>query len=191
MTTIFTVHADGAPERLRRDVECLVALGIGLVTPVTGPISRVQAVLADPAGMAQRAVAAYVVLAGAPLDPDQRTQEVRAFTRICGGNDGLSVPLPDGGALVLFNSRLNTTVMQFAKPVLHELVHASQFDRPGVRARVAAHLRRAYGIDPQQMREEAAHERLLAAEEREAYAAENQARALITAFTTSRLEAVR
>ncbi|MER7662999.1 hypothetical protein [Streptomyces sp. NPDC096193] len=78
----------------------------------------------------------------------------------------------DGSVLVLINVDQNDSPGEFAITLVHELVHAMQFSRKGVRERIIRDRRDAFKVERQSRRQAREHERGLADEEREAYSRE-------------------
>ncbi|MBL1096883.1 hypothetical protein [Streptomyces coffeae] len=73
------------------------------------------------------------------------------------------------GVLVVINAeecRGRTT--EITKTVVHELVHAAQYARPGRRAAILRHLRNNYGLEPMAAAEVRAANRQIDTDEREA-----------------------
>ncbi|MFE5239920.1 MULTISPECIES: hypothetical protein [unclassified Streptomyces] len=82
------------------------------------------------------------------------------------------VPCADGGVLVVINVDQHPNEATFAITVVHELVHAMQTSRKDVRERLIAGLRHDLGVERLSRRASREHDRLLEAEEREAYGRE-------------------
>ncbi|MFD6415007.1 hypothetical protein [Streptomyces sp. NPDC060194] len=162
-----------------RDARTLAPLAAHVVgRAVPGRMPSVQITLTTPQGLAELAVGAEIALTGA-VTSRARNRAVTATARQARKSAGRAVPLPGDKVLILLNVRQHRTREDVAVTLVHELTHAMQFSRPGVRERIITDLRDDFGIHPQPRRAAREHARRLRDEEREAYAAEHLA-ALIT-----------
>ncbi|MFC7309459.1 hypothetical protein ACFQVC_35270 [Streptomyces monticola] len=164
-----------------RTAKRLAAQAVPLVErAVPGRMPNLQITLTTPRGMAELAVEAEAELAG-EVDKRAKARELRDANRIARDHSGRAVPLVDGGVLVAINVEQHRTEAEFAVTLVHELVHAMQFSRKGVRERVVREVRDAFGVEKQSRRQAREHERALEDEEREAYGHEYLANQLIDA----------
>ncbi|WP_328861308.1 hypothetical protein [Streptomyces sp. NBC_00306] len=138
---------------------------------VPGRMPDVQITLTNPRGLAELATTAEAELAGG-VDKRVRDREERHAAREARDVAGRAVPLMDGSVLVLINVDQNASPGEFAITLVHELVHAMQFSRKGVRERIIRDRRDAFKVERQSRRHAREHERGLADEEREAYSRE-------------------
>ncbi|MFF7204240.1 hypothetical protein [Streptomyces sp. NPDC008141] len=138
---------------------------------VPGSMPDVQITLTNPRGLAELATMAEAELAGG-VDQRVRDREERHAAREARNVAGRAVPLADGSVLVLINVDHNNSPGEFAITLVHELVHAMQFSRKGVRERIIRDRCDAFKVEPQSRRQAREHERGLDEEEREAYSRE-------------------
>ncbi|NBM18799.1 hypothetical protein [Streptomyces sp. GC420] len=148
---------------------------------VPGRMPRIEVTVTTTRGMAELAAAADVALAGGVVDSRTRSRAERDARRTARESAGRAAALPDGGVLILLNAEQHHSADEVAVTLVHELTHAMQFSRRGVRERMTGHLRDALGIARQTRRAQREHLRLLAQEEAEAYAAEHLATQLTSA----------
>ncbi|MFE7120841.1 hypothetical protein ACFU99_35975 [Streptomyces sp. NPDC057654] len=141
---------------------------------VPGRMPPVEITVTGPRGLAELAVAAEVALAGGAA-PELRADALRDHGRLARSAAGCAVALPGGGVRILLVGRAHRGIEDVAATLVHELVHAMQFSRPGVRQRIVRDLRDAYGVAPQSPQAAREHLRLIDEEEAEAYAAERLA----------------
>lgn len=151
---------------------------------VPGSMSDVQITLTNPRGMAELATTAEAELAGG-VDPRVKDRAERAAAREARDAAGRAVPLADGSVLVLINVEQNDSPGEFAITLVHELVHAMQFSRKGVRERIVRDLRDGFKVDRQSRRQAREHERCLDEEEREAYSREYLANQVVPGATAA------
>ncbi|MFD8949438.1 hypothetical protein ACFV0B_11345 [Streptomyces xanthophaeus] len=92
-------------------------------------------------------------------------------------NLGLTTPTPEGVLVVFDAGALKPEPQHWVdETVVHELVHAVQFSRPGVRERSLKGMRNNYGIEPMSNVGAWKANRIVARDEREAQALEVLAR---------------
>ncbi|MET7384800.1 hypothetical protein ACFYPT_02630 [Streptomyces sp. NPDC005529] len=139
---------------------------------VPGTMPDVQITLTNPRGMAELATLAEVELAGGGVDKRVAQREERHAAREGRDAAGRAVPLADGSVLVLINVDQNQSPGEFAITLVHELVHAMQFSRKGVRERIIRDRRDCFNIERQSRRQARENERCHDEEEREAYSRE-------------------
>ncbi|MDJ0463646.1 hypothetical protein [Streptomyces sp. H27-C3] len=170
-----------APHKLfgRRDIvreaKYLAPLAARIVErSVPGRMPRVQVTVTTPRGLAELATSAETALVG-DVDDRVRARALADANRHARGAAGRAVALPDGGVLLLLNAHQHRTADDVAVTLVHELTHAMQYSRPGVRERMIRDLRDGFGIEPQSRREDRESARRLRAEEKEAYRAEHLA----------------
>ncbi|MEU9136177.1 hypothetical protein AB0D33_09460 [Streptomyces sp. NPDC048404] len=151
---------------------------------VPGRMPDVQITLTNPRGMAELAVTAEAEMAGGV---DKRVKDRAERTAARDGRDmaGRAVPLADGSVLVLVNVDQNGSPGEFAITLVHELVHAMQFSRRGVRERIVRDLRDDFKVERQTRRQAREHERCLDEEEREAYSREYLADQIVPGATAA------
>ncbi|MFD6496205.1 hypothetical protein [Streptomyces sp. NPDC060188] len=139
---------------------------------VTGSMPDVQITLTNPRGMAELATLAEVELAGGGVDKRVAQREERHAAREGRSVFGRAVPLADGSVLILINVDRTESPGEFAITLVHELVHAMQFSRKGVRERIIRDRRHCFNIERQSRRQSREQERCHDEEEREAYSRE-------------------
>lgn len=180
--TVSTHKAFGHRQSLRTAKQ-LARRAVPLVNrAVPGSMPDVQIVLTTARGIAELSVAAEVELVGGASRWAQ-AKAVREANRHAREAAGRAVPLADGGALILLNLDQHRTPADFAITLVHELVHAMQFSRRGVRERVIADVRDAFGLQRQSHRERRESARALEREEDEAYGREFLAAQLVPGAT--------
>ncbi|MGI5053175.1 hypothetical protein ACM9HC_24100 [Streptomyces sp. JAC18] len=147
---------------------------------VSGRMPNVKVVLTGERNLAEVTTAAEWETAGCT---DKRTQSraLRDAKRYARDVAGRSIPLADGGVLVVINVDQHPNEATFAITLVHELVHAMQTSRKGVRDRLIAGLRHDLGVEKQSRRWDREHARCLEAEEKEAYGSEYLAGRLVPA----------
>ncbi|MFE4674107.1 hypothetical protein [Streptomyces sp. NPDC056723] len=138
---------------------------------VPGSMPDVQITLTNARGLAELATTAEAELAGG-VDKRVRDREERHAARGACNVDGRAVPLADGSVLVLINVDRNDSPGEFAITLVHELVHAMQFSRKGVRERIIRDRRDTFKVERQSRRQARENERCHDDEEREAYGRE-------------------
>ncbi|MFI1441415.1 hypothetical protein [Streptomyces fructofermentans] len=138
---------------------------------VPGSMPDVRITLTNPRGMAELATAAEAELAGG-VDKRVRDREERRAAREGRDVAGRAVPLADGSVLVLINVDQNDSPGEFALTLVHELVHAMQFSRKGVRERIIRDRRHCFKVERQSRRQARENDRCHDEEEREAYSRE-------------------
>lgn len=145
---------------------------------VEGRMPDVEVVLTTERGMADLMVAADIALAGSAdrRALDRAVREARRLARIA---QARAMPRPDGSVLILVDAGKHPTPGAFAVTLVHELVHAMQCSRRGVRERIVRDLRDALGIERQTRRQAREHLRELDREEREAHGFEYLADQLV------------
>ncbi|MFE4330287.1 hypothetical protein ACFRQM_12700 [Streptomyces sp. NPDC056831] len=146
---------------------------------VPGKMPDVQIILATGRDMAELATAAQVETAGGDVDKWVQNRALRAARRTADNVAGRSVPLADGGVLIVINIEQHPNEAAFATTLVHELVHAMQHSRKGVRERLVSGLRNDLGVERLSRRQNREHERCLEQEEREAYGVEYLARRVV------------
>ncbi|MFD7163122.1 hypothetical protein [Streptomyces violascens] len=175
--TVTTHKLFGYRQTLRTAQRLADQAGRLVERSVPGRMPNVQITLTTARGMAELATAADADLAG-QSDRRARARAERAAHKVARGAAGRAVPLADGSVLVLVNIEQHRTPDDFAVTLVHELVHAMQFSRRGVRERIVRDLRDGFGVEKQSRREAREHMRLLSAEENEAYGREYLAQQL-------------
>ncbi|WP_031100253.1 hypothetical protein [Streptomyces sp. NRRL S-15] len=138
---------------------------------VAGRMPDVQVVLTSERCLAEVATAAEWETAGC-TDKRIQARALRSAKRLARDTAGRAIPLADGGVLVVVNVDQHPNEATFAITLVHELVHAMQMSRKGVRERLVAGLRHDLGVEPMPRRLYREHERLLESEEKEAYGSE-------------------
>ncbi|MEV1022269.1 hypothetical protein [Streptomyces sp. NPDC050264] len=139
---------------------------------VNGRMPAVEITLTNTRGLAELAVKAEAELTGC-TDKKTTGRALKGATRHSRDAAGRAVARTDGSVLILLNGDNHRTTKEVAVTLVHELVHAMQFSRRGVRDRMIQSLRDEYGIEKQSRRDQREHQRLVEAEEREAYQAEH------------------
>ncbi|MFH9615425.1 hypothetical protein ACH4MM_17175 [Streptomyces pratensis] len=147
---------------------------------VTGRMPDVKVVLTGERNLAKVATAAEWETAGC-TDKRVQSRALRDAKRLARETAGRAIPLADGGVLVVINVDQHPNEATFAITLVHELVHAMQMSRKGVRDRLIAGLRHDLGVEKQSRRWDREHERCLEAEEKEAYGSEYLAGRLVPA----------
>ncbi|MFE5093631.1 hypothetical protein ACFRCI_25570 [Streptomyces sp. NPDC056638] len=145
---------------------------------VPGKMPDVQIILATGRGMAELATAAEVETAG-DVDKWVQARALRAAKRAADDVAGRTIPLTDGGVLVVINIEQHPNEAAFATTLVHELVRAMQLSRKGVRDRIVSGLRNDLGVERLSRRQNREHERCLEQEEHEAYGVEYLARRVV------------
>ncbi|MEV5159423.1 hypothetical protein [Streptomyces sp. NPDC053728] len=147
---------------------------------VAGRMPDVQVVLTGERHLAEVATAAEWETAGC-TDKRVQARALRSAKRLAGDTAGRAIPLADGGVLVAVNVDQHPNEATFAITLVHELVHAMQTSRKGVRDRLITGMRHDLGVERLSRRAYREHERLLEAEEKEAYGSEYLAGRLVPA----------
>ncbi|MFJ4850720.1 hypothetical protein [Streptomyces sp. NPDC088733] len=162
-----------------RDTKRLAPAAVKLVgREVPGRMPRVEIVVTNARGMAELATDAEIALAGY-VDQRTRDKHLRQTNRQARDAAGRAIATPGGGVLLLVNAETHRTTEHVALTLVHELTHAMQYSRRGVRERHVRHLRGAFGIEPAGWWANREHSRKTRDEEDEAYAAERLAAQLI------------
>ncbi|MFE2450164.1 hypothetical protein [[Kitasatospora] papulosa] len=147
---------------------------------VAGRMPDVKVVLTSERNLAEVTTAAEWETAGC-TDKRIQARALRDAKRYALEVAGRSIPLADGGVLVVINVDQHPNEATFAITLVHELVHAMQTSRKGVRDRLIAGLRHDLGVEKQSRRWDREHARCLEAEEKEAYGSEYLAGRLVPA----------
>ncbi|MEU1122812.1 hypothetical protein ABZ371_04295 [Streptomyces sp. NPDC005899] len=147
---------------------------------VAGRMPDVQVVLTGERNLAEVSTAAEWETAGC-TDKRMQARALRDAKRYARDVAGRSIPLADGGVLIVVNVDQHPNEAVFAITLVHELVHAMQTSRKGVRDRLVAGLRHDLGVEKQSRRWDREHARCLEAEEKEAYGSEYLAGRLVPA----------
>ncbi|MFD3657116.1 hypothetical protein [Streptomyces sp. NPDC058620] len=147
---------------------------------VPGRMPDVKVVLTSERNLAEVCTAAEWETAGC-TDKRVQARALRDAKRYAREVAGRSIPLADGGVLVVLNVDQHPNEAVFAITLVHELVHAMQTSRKGVHDRLVAGLRHDLGVEKQSRRQYREHERCLEQEEKEAYGAEYLAGRLVPA----------
>ncbi|MET7658379.1 hypothetical protein ABZT45_28025 [Streptomyces sp. NPDC005356] len=177
-TTVTTHKLSGYRETLRT-AKYLSEQGVRIVSrAVSGRMPNVQITLTNPRGIAELATAAEAELVGG-IDKRVRSRAERTTARMARDAYGLAIPLADGSVLVLVNVDKHGNPAEFAVTLVHELVHAMQFSRKGVRERLIQNLRHEFGVERQSRRQTREHERGVEDDEREARGHEYLANELV------------
>uniref|UniRef100_A0AAU3GVQ7 TIGR04338 family metallohydrolase n=1 Tax=Streptomyces sp. NBC_01401 TaxID=2903854 RepID=A0AAU3GVQ7_9ACTN len=145
---------------------------------VAGRMPDVQVVLTGERDLAEVATAAEWETAGC-TDKRVQARSLRAAKRLARDTAGRAIPLADGGVLIVVNVDQHPNEAVFALTLVHELVHAMQMSRKGVRDRLIAGLRHDLGVERMSRRLSREHDRLTEAEEKEAYGSEYLAGRLV------------
>ena len=145
---------------------------------VPGRMPDVRVVLTSERSVAEVATAAEFKTAEC-TDKRVRTRTVREANRSARDTAGRAIPLADGGVLVVINIDQHRNEAEFAITLVHELVHAMQLSRDGVRDRIVAALRHDLHVERLSRRQVREHERCLEQEEKEAYGVEYLAGRLV------------
>ncbi|WP_226598973.1 hypothetical protein [Streptomyces violascens] len=178
--TVTTHKVSGYRATLRTAQQLADQAGRLVERSVPGRMPNVQITLTTARGLAELATTADAELAG-QTDRRVLARAERDARKVARDVAGRAIPIADGSVLVLVNIDQHRTPDDFATTLVHELVHAMQFSRRGVRERIVRDLRDAFGVEPQSRRQSREHMRLLGAEENEAYGREYLAQQLITA----------
>ncbi|SCD64421.1 hypothetical protein [Streptomyces sp. PpalLS-921] len=147
---------------------------------VSGRMPDVQVVLTSERKLAEVATAAEWETAGC-TDKRVQARALRSAKKLARDTAGRAIPMADGGVLVVVNVDQHPNEATFAITLVHELVHAMQISRKGVRDRLIAGLRHDLGVEKQSRRWDREHARCLEAEEKEAYGSEYLAGRLVPA----------
>ncbi|MFC8641612.1 hypothetical protein ACWGNY_10520 [[Kitasatospora] papulosa] len=147
---------------------------------VAGRMPDVKVVLTGERNLAEVTTAAEWETAGCT---DKRTQSrsLRDAKRYAREVAGRAIPLADGGVLIVVNVDQHPNEATFAITLVHELVHAMQTSRKGVRDRLVAGMRHDFGVERLSRRQSRELDRLLETDEKEAYGAEYLAGRLVPA----------
>ncbi|WP_327349450.1 hypothetical protein OG772_13175 [Streptomyces sp. NBC_01321] len=145
---------------------------------VPGRMPDVQVVLTSERHLADVTTAAEFATAQC-TDKRVQARALRAAKREARDTAGRSIPLADGGVLVVINVDQHPNEATFAITLVHELVHAMQTSRKDVRERLIAGIRNNLGIEHMSRRQCREYDRCLEQEEREAYGAEHLARRVV------------
>ncbi|MFF6908658.1 hypothetical protein ACFY9Q_22330 [Streptomyces sp. NPDC012389] len=147
---------------------------------VAGRMPDVKVVLTGERNLAEVSTAAEWESAGC-TDKRVQARALRSAKKLARDTAGRAIPLADGGVLVVINADQHPNEATFAITIVHELVHAMQMSRKGVRDRLVAGLRHDLGVEKQSRRWNREHERCLEAEENEAHGCEYLAGRLVPA----------
>ncbi|MFF2138351.1 hypothetical protein [Streptomyces sp. NPDC058193] len=147
---------------------------------VAGRMPDVKVVLTGERNLAEVTTAAEWETAGC-TDKRIQTRALRDAKRHARDVDGRSIPLTDGGVLIVINVDQHPNEATFAITLVHELVHAMQTSRKDVRDRLIAGLRHDLGVQRLSRRESRELDRLFEADEQEAYGSEYLAGRLVPA----------
>ncbi len=145
---------------------------------VDGRMPDVQVVLTSERYLAEVATAAEIETAEC-TDKRVQSRALRSAKKLAGETDARAIPLADGGVLIVVNVDQHPNEATFAITLVHELVHAMQTSRKGVRDRLIAGLRNDLGVERLSRRQSREHDRCLEQEEREAYSREYLARRVV------------
>ncbi|MFF4246117.1 hypothetical protein ACFYY2_16805 [Streptomyces sp. NPDC001822] len=147
---------------------------------VAGRMPDLRVVLTSERNFAEVSTTAEWETAGCT---DKRTQSraLRAAKKLARETAARAVPLADGGVLIVVNVDQHPNEATFAITLVHELVHAMQTSRKGVRDRLIAGLRHDLGVERLSRRQSRELDRLFEADEKEAYGAEHLAGRLVPA----------
>ncbi|MGW9242650.1 hypothetical protein ACWGRL_28575 [[Kitasatospora] papulosa] len=147
---------------------------------VAGRMPDVQVVLTSERNLAEVTTAAEWETAGC-TDKRMQARSLRDAKRYARDVAGRSIPLADGGVLIVVNVDQHPNEAVFAITLVHELVHAMQTSRKGVRDRLIAGLRHDLGVERLSRRQSRELDRLFEADEKEAYGSEYLAGRLVPA----------
>ncbi|MEV2245109.1 hypothetical protein [Streptomyces sp. NPDC049970] len=145
---------------------------------VPGRMPDVQVVLTSERHLADVTTAAEFETAGC-TDKRVQARALRSAKREARDVAGRSIPLADGGVLVVINVDQHPNEATFAITLVHELVHAMQTSRKDVYDRLVAGLRNDLGVERLSRRQNREHDRCLEQEEREAYGCEYLAKRVV------------
>ncbi|MCY1652869.1 hypothetical protein ACM9HD_32965 [Streptomyces sp. JAC25] len=145
---------------------------------VSGRMPDVQVVLTSERKLPEVATAAEWETAGC-TDKRVQARALRSAKKLARDTAGRAIPLADGGVLIIINVDQHPNEATFAITLVHELVHAMQTSRKGVRDRLIAGLRHDLGVEKQSRRWDREHARCLDSEEKEAYGSEYLAGRLV------------
>ncbi|SDK79536.1 hypothetical protein [Streptomyces indicus] len=170
-----TAHRLFGHRHILREIQHVAPSAADLVTRnVRGRLPRVDIVLTTPQGMTELTVDTEIQTVGGKVTPQARR---KAANRIS-WNDrrifGKTVLAPKGAVLILINARRVNHGEQVAPTLVHELVHAVQFTRPGIADLLVAGLKNNFGIEPLSRRDVRRYEKQLKAHEDEAYRMEHR-----------------
>lgn len=152
---------------------------------VRGSMPDVEIILSTAAGMAERGLAAELQLAGGKVTAWNKSRARHEARRRAGEAAGRAIARPDGSVLILINTEQHANSAHLAVTLVHELIHAMQYSRPGVRERTIRDLRHELGVARQSRRQAREHERCVREEEREAYGKEYLADRLVPGATSA------
>ncbi|MFJ4842090.1 hypothetical protein [Streptomyces sp. NPDC088746] len=138
---------------------------------VAGRMPDVQVVLTGERDLAEVTTAAEWETAGC-TDKRIQSRSLREAKRHARDVAGRAIPLADGGVLIVINVDQHPNEATFAITVVHELVHAMQNSRKDGRERLIAGLRHDLGVERLSRRASRELDRLLEADEKEAYGRE-------------------
>lgn len=109
-----------------------------------------------------------------------KTKWLRTARRNARGVFGHTLLDPQGGILVLIDLPHCESAGELPATLVHELIHAWQLSRPGVREAHLQHMRHEFGIEPMPRRDARAHARLIERHEKEAHRLEAQLASQLT-----------
>ncbi|MDW4916939.1 hypothetical protein [Streptomyces californicus] len=147
---------------------------------VAGRMPDVKVVLTGERHLAEVSTAAEWESAGC-TDKRVQARALRSAKKLARDTAGRAIPLAQGGVLIVINADQHPNEATFAITIVHELVHAMQMSRKGIRDRLVAGLRHDLGVEKQSRRWNREHERCLEAEENEAHGCEYLAGRLVPA----------
>ncbi|MER7172641.1 hypothetical protein [Streptomyces mesophilus] len=178
-----TAHRLFGHRHILREIQHVAPSAAELVRrSVRGRLPRTNIVLTTPQGLTELSVQTEIALLGGTVTPKARTQAEREMRWADRSVFGKAVLAPKGAVLVLLNARKVNHGNQVAPTLVHELVHAMQFTRPGITDLILAGLRDSYGLEPMLRRDERRYERQLKAHEDEAYRMEDRLTPQLNAY---------
>ncbi|RFU83276.1 hypothetical protein DY218_28635 [Streptomyces triticagri] len=170
MSIKVTTHRLFGHRSVLRAIQDAAPLAADLVrTSVPGRLPHTEIILTTPSGVTDLTIRAAEQALGRRITPQARAEAEREMRRNDRRNYGSTVLARRGTVVILLNARKLTDPQHLGATLVHELVHAMQFTRPGIHDLLVKGLRNNYGIEPLSRRDVRAYERQLDAHEEEAY----------------------
>nr|WP_222109245.1 hypothetical protein [Streptomyces cupreus] len=151
---------------------------------VPGSMPDVEVILTSERGMAECVAAAHLALAGSLGRSVVRRAEGRG-KQTARDAHACAIPRPDGSALVIVNVNHLPAPSEFARIIVHELVHCMQFSRKDVADEYVSAVREGLGIERRSRRQRRGYDRMVQQDEYEAYGREYLADQLIPGATAA------
>ncbi|NGO76770.1 hypothetical protein G6045_14000 [Streptomyces sp. YC504] len=178
-----TAHRLFGHRHILREIQHVAPTAADLVTRnVRGRLPRLEIVLTTPQGMNELTVNTQIATIGGKVTPQARSKAARRLMWEDHRVFGRTVLAPKGAVLILINARKVNHGEQVAPTLVHELVHAVQFTRPGIADLIIAGLKNNYGIEPLTRRDVRRYDRQLKAHEDEAYRMEHRLTPQLNAY---------